>query len=84
MGAVIGLLGAVGISFDLRVPGRYSIVVAGLLRGILVALMTGLSLSPHSGWLVGLGLGTLYGTLFGAMISLAKGRRPAAFSSAGL
>ncbi|HMI38106.1 MAG TPA: hypothetical protein VK505_10835 [Steroidobacteraceae bacterium] len=73
IGAALGLLGAVGIYFDTRVPSRHLIVLAGLLRGILVALITGLSISAHSGWLVGLGWGTLYGTLFGAMQCLSKG-----------
>jgi hypothetical protein len=73
IGAALGLLGAAGIYFDKRVPGRHLIVIAGLLRGTLVALITGLSMSAHSGWLGGLGWGALYGALFGAMISLSKG-----------
>jgi len=73
VGAALGLLGSVGIYFDARVPGRHLIVIAGLLRGILVALITGLSMSAHSGCLEGLGWGTLYGALFGAMICLSKG-----------
>lgn len=35
--------------------------------------MTGLSMTSASGWLAGLGFGALYGVLFGAMITLAKG-----------
>lgn len=73
IGGVLGLLGAAGIYFDPRVPGKHNIVIAGLLRGTLVALLTSLSMSAHSGWLVGLGLGALYGLVFGAMICLAKG-----------
>lgn len=73
IGAVLGLLGAAGIYFDPRVPGKHLIVAAGTLRGALVALTTGLSMSSQSGWLVGLGLGTFYGALFGAMICLSKG-----------
>ena len=73
IGAVLGLLGAVGIYFDPRVPGKLPIVAAGLLRGVLVALLTGLSMSSQSGWLAGAGFGTLYGALFGTMICLSKG-----------
>jgi hypothetical protein len=73
IGAVLGLLGAVGIYFDPRVPGKHFILAAGIMRGALVALLTGLSMSSQSGWLVGIGLGTLYGTLFGVMICLSKG-----------
>jgi hypothetical protein len=73
IGAVLGLLGAIGIYFDPRVPSKHFIAAAGILRGVLVALITGLSMSSQSGWLVGIGLGTLYGTLFGTMICLAKG-----------
>ena len=73
IGAILGLLGAVGIYLDPRVPGKLSIVAAGCMRGALVALITGLSMSAHSGWLVGAGLGTLYGALFGTMICFAKG-----------
>jgi hypothetical protein len=72
-GAVLGLLGASGIYFDPRTPGKRFIVAAGTLRGILVAVVTGLSLTAHSGWIAGSGFGLLYGALFGAMICLSKG-----------
>ena len=61
IGSILGLLGAAGIYFDPRVPGKHSIVAAGVMRGALVALTTGLSMSPHSGWLIGIGLGAIYG-----------------------
>jgi hypothetical protein len=73
IGAALGLLGAAGIYFDKRVPSRHVIVAAGTLRGALVALTTGLSMSAQSGWLVGAGFGALYGALFGIMICLSKG-----------
>jgi hypothetical protein len=73
IGAALGLLGAIGIYFDPRVPGKHAIVAAGLLRGALVALLIGLSISEQSGWLVGGGYGALYGVLFGTMICLSKG-----------
>jgi hypothetical protein len=73
IGAVLGLLGASGIYFDPRTPGKRFIVAAGTLRGALVAIVTGLSMTAYSGWVAGSGLGLLYGALFGAMICLSKG-----------
>jgi hypothetical protein len=73
IGAIPGALGAAGIYFDTRVPGRNFIVAAGTLRGVLVGLLTGLSLSAHSGWLVATGFGALYGFLSGLVVCLAKG-----------
>lgn len=73
IGAVLGLLGASGIYFDPRTPGKRLIVAAGTLRGTLVAIITALSMVSHSGWVVGSGFGLLYGTLFGALICLSKG-----------
>jgi hypothetical protein len=73
IGAVLGLLGASGIYFDPRTPGKRLIVAAGTLRGMLVAVVTDLSMTVHSGWIVGSGFGMLYGTLFGVMICLSKG-----------
>jgi hypothetical protein len=73
IGAVLGLLGASGIYFDPRVPGKRFIVAAGTLRGMLVAIITGLSMTVHSGWVAGSGFGLLYGALFGVMLCLSKG-----------
>lgn len=73
IGAVLGLLGASGIYFDPRTPGKRFIVAAGTLRGALVAIVTGLSMTAYSGWVAGSGLGLLYGALFGATICLSKG-----------
>ena len=72
-GALVGLLGASGIYFDPRMPGKRFIVAAGTLRGALVAVIFGLSITSHSGWEVCSGFGPLYGTLFGTMICLGKG-----------
>lgn len=72
-GAALGLLGSAGIYFEPREPHKHQIVAAGTIRGALVALLTGFSMSSQSGWLSGLGLGAVYGALFGAMIYLAKG-----------
>jgi hypothetical protein len=73
IGAVLGLVGASGIYFDPRIPGKRFIVAAGTLRGTLVAITTALSMTAHSGWVAGSGFGLLYGGLFGAMICLSKG-----------
>ena len=73
IGAVLGLVGASGIYFDPRTPGKRFIVAAGTLRGTLVAIVTGLSMTARSGWVAGSGFGLLYGALFGAMICLSKG-----------
>jgi hypothetical protein len=73
IGAILGLLGASGIYFDPRVPGKRFIVAAGTLRGILVAMVTGLSMTRHSGWVAGGGFGLMYGALFGVMLRLSKG-----------
>ena len=73
IGTALGLLGAVGIYFEPREPHKHQIVAAGTMRGVLVALLTGFSMSSGSGWLVGLGFGALYGVLFGAVIYMAKG-----------
>ena|SRR5712675_604617 len=73
IGAVLGLMGASGIYFDPRIPGKRFIVAAGTLRGVLVAIVTGLSMTVHSGWVAGSGFGLLYGALFGVMLCLSKG-----------
>jgi hypothetical protein len=73
IGAVTGLLGESGINFDPRTPGKRFTVAAGILRGALVAVMSGLSMYVHSGWVVGSGFGMLYGALFGLMICLSRG-----------
>jgi hypothetical protein len=49
------------------------IVAAGTLRGVLVGLLTGFSLSAQSGWLMAAGFGALYGTLSAAVVALSKG-----------
>ena len=73
IGSVLGAMGAAGIYFEPREPYKRQIVVAGTIRGVLVALLTGFSMSTESGWLTGLGFGVLYGALFGAVVYLAKG-----------
>ncbi len=73
IGAALGALGALGIYFEPHEPYKHQILAAGTVRGALVALLTGYSLSPTSAWLAGVGFGALYGVLFGGVIYLAKG-----------
>jgi len=49
VGAVIGALDGVGIFFARDEPFKIEIFVAAILKGILVALLTGLSLTRSSG-----------------------------------
>lgn len=75
VGAGLGFLGAAGIYFEPEEPYRAHIVGAGTLRGALVGLLTASFLPEGSGWLQGLGLGALFGMLFGLVVYLAKGGR---------
>ena len=54
-------------------PYKIEITLAATLKGILISLLTGLSLGPGSSWLRGAGFGVLYGFAFGLVIFLAKG-----------
>lgn len=73
IGLILGAIGAAGIYFEPHEPYKHQIVLAGTIRGVLVALLTGLSMSAATGWPTGLGLGLLYGASFGVVIYLAKG-----------
>jgi hypothetical protein len=73
IGMALGVIEAAGIFFEPKEPYKIQILLAGTLKGLLVALLTGFSLSPGSSWLDGLGFGLLYGALFGLVIFLAKG-----------
>ena len=73
IGAVLGALGGVGIFFEPREPYKIEILLAATLKGILVSLLTALSLGGRSSWWQGAGYGLLYGFSFGLVIFLAKG-----------
>jgi ribose/xylose/arabinose/galactoside ABC-type transport system permease subunit len=73
VGAVIGALDGVGIFFARDEPFKIEIFVAAILKGILVALLTGLSLTRSSAWWQGALFGLLYGVAFALVIFLAKG-----------
>src|SRR2546426_6455903 len=73
IGAVMGALDGVGIFFEPREPYKIEILLAATLKGILVSLLTALSLGGRSSWWQGAGYGVLYGFSFGLVIFLAKG-----------
>lgn len=73
IGAVMGALGGVGIFFEPREPYKVEIFIASTLKGILISLLTALSLGRSAPWWHGAGYGTLYGFSFGLVIFLAKG-----------
>lgn len=54
-------------------PFKTQIFFAAILKGILVSILTGLSLTSRSAWWQGAGYGLLYGFSFALVIFLAKG-----------
>ena len=72
-GLIIGLLLGGSIYFEPREPYKLEILLASTVRNILVALLTGFSLSSTSPWYTGAGWGLLYGFAFGIVVFLAKG-----------
>lgn len=73
IGAAMGALGGVGIFFEPREPYKVEILLAATLKGILISLLTALSLGGGSPWWHGAAYGALYGFGFGLVIFLAKG-----------
>lgn len=73
IGVIIGALDGVGIFFVPEEPYKVEIFLAAILKGLLVSLLTGLSLNVQSLWWQGLGYGALYGFLLALMVFLAKG-----------
>jgi hypothetical protein len=73
IGGAIGALDGVGIFFAPDEPFKTEIFVAAILKGILVALLTALSLMRGSAWWQGALYGLLYGFAFALVIFLAKG-----------
>jgi hypothetical protein len=73
IGAVIGALDGVGIFFAPGEPYKWEILFAATLKGILVGLITGLSLNDRASWMRGGALGALYGFAFALVVFLAKG-----------
>lgn len=73
IGAVLGALGGAGIFFAPEEPYKWQILLAATLKGALIGLLTGFSLTPDSRWWAGVGVGAAYGGAFGLVIYLAKG-----------
>ena len=73
IGAVLGVLDGVGIFFEPKEPYKWQILFAATLKGVLVALLTGLSLAATTRWRSAMATGALYGLAFSVVIYLAKG-----------
>jgi hypothetical protein len=73
IGAVLGALDGVGIFFEPKEPYKWQILFAATLKGVLVALLTGFSLTATTRWPSAMGIGALYGLSFSLVIFLAKG-----------
>ena len=73
IGAVLGVLDGVGIFFEPKEPYKWQILSAATLKGVLVALLTGFSLSATSRWWSAMITGGLYGLALALVIYLAKG-----------
>jgi hypothetical protein len=73
IGAVIGALDGLGVFFAPGEPYKVEIFFAAILKGILVSLITGLSLGKGISWLRGAGFGLLYGGAIALVVFLAKG-----------
>src|SRR6266513_3975850 len=73
IGGLIGALDGVGIFFAPGEPFKTEIFFAAILKGILVSLLAGMSLTSNSAWWQVAGYGLLYGFAFALVIFLAKG-----------
>ena len=73
IGGVMGAVEGGSVFFAPEEPYKTEILLAATLKGILVSLLTGLSLNSQSLWWYGAGLGCLYGLVFAFVVFLAKG-----------
>ena len=73
IGALVGAFDGVGIFFAPGERYKFEILFAAILKGMLVSLITGLSLNNRSSWVRGAGYGMLYGLAFALVVFLAKG-----------
>jgi len=73
IGAVLGALGGAGIFFEPREPYKWQILCAATLKGVLIALLTGFSITAKTQWWLAIAIGALYGLAFGLVIYFAKG-----------
>ena len=73
IGALLGALSGAGIFFEPREPYKWQILCAATLKGLLIALLTGFSMTANTQWWLAMAIGALYGLVFGLVIYLAKG-----------
>ena len=73
IGAVLGALDGVGIFFEPKEPYKWQIFCAATLKGVLVAVLTGLTLTATMRWWSAAGVGILYGLAMALVVYLAKG-----------
>jgi len=73
IGAMFGALDGVGIFFEPKEPYKWQILFAATIKGVLVALLTGLSVVANTRWWSAMLIGALYGLAFSLVIYLAKG-----------
>ena len=73
IGGVVGAIEGGSVFFARDEPYKLEITLAATLKGVLVGLLTALSLHPHSPWWQAAGLGSLYGLSFALVVFLAKG-----------
>ena len=73
IGVVLGVLDGVGIFFEPKEPYKWQILCAATLKGVLVALLTGFSLTATTRWWSAMASGGLYGLAFSLVVYLAKG-----------
>lgn len=70
---MFGALEGASIFFEPREPYKWQILFAATLKGVLVALLTGFSVTPTARWWSAMAIGAIYGLAFGLVIYLAKG-----------
>jgi hypothetical protein len=73
IGAIVGAIEGGSVFFARDEPYKMEITLAATLKGLLVGLLTALSLHPHSPWWQAAGMGSLYGLGFALVVFLANG-----------
>src|SRR2546423_3650121 len=73
IGAVLGAIDGAGIFFATEEPYKLQIFLAATLKGALVGILTGFSLTAASRWWTGVALGGIYGLAFALVVYFAKG-----------
>ena len=73
IGAVLGGLEGATIFFEPREPYKWQILCAATLGSVLVALLTGFTVTAHTRWWYAILIGALYGFALALVVYLAKG-----------